>query len=254
MNNANNTLSSKQDRKTAAIIIIGDEILSGRTLDTNTQFIATNLTNAGIDLIETRTIGDDRIKIIDSVKEFSNKYNYVFTSGGIGPTHDDITSQAISDAFGLEYTKNQEAYEILDSLYKARGEAMNPARTKMAYMPKNVELIKYSPPGAPGFKIENVYVLAGVPSVLKSMIESVMLTIDRGDVIVSKNLDILAGESKIADDFEELQKRYPEISMGSYPFIRNGKHGTSLVLRSRNYALLNIVFQETKSVMSKYSA
>lgn len=243
---------SLQNRKTAAIIIIGDEILSGRTLDTNTQFIATKLTNAGIDLIETRTIGDDRSKIKDSVLEFSDKYDYVFTSGGIGPTHDDITSESIAEAFNLKYTRHQEAYDILDGLYKARDEEMNPAREKMSYMPESAELIKYYPPGAPGFKINNVYCLAGVPSIFKSMVESIMLKIDRGEVVRSKNLDVMLGESVIAGDFDILQKKYPQVSMGSYPFIREGAHGTSLVLRSSDYELLSNVYKELKSIMSNY--
>ena len=127
---------------------------------------------------------------------------------------------------------------------------MNPARAKMAYMPEGAELIKYPPPGAPGFKIRNVYALAGVPSIFKSMVESIMLTVDKGDVIRSEALDIMVGESKIAREFDELQKKYPEISMGSYPFVKDGEHGTSLVLRSSNYELLETAFKELKVVMS----
>ena len=244
--------SKSSSRKTAAIIVIGNEILSGRTLDTNTQFIANNLTSIGVDLVETRTIKDDRSKIIASVLEFSSKYDYVFTSGGIGPTHDDITSEAISAAFGREYTKNEEAYEILENLYKAKNEKMNPAREKMAYMPKDAKLIKYTPSGAPGFIINNVYVLAGVPSVLKLMMQSIMQEMEVGSAIVSKNLDLIIGESFIAKDFESLQNKYPQISMGSYPFMKEGKHATSLVLRSENQPLLEKAFEELVQIMQVY--
>lgn len=241
-----------ENSKTAAILVIGNEILSGRTLDTNTQHIAHHLAEIGIDLVETRTIKDDAQKIIEIVRDFSSNYDIVFTSGGIGPTHDDITSEALSKAFDVAYQRNDEAYNILDSLYKQRGETMNAAREKMAYMPAGSELINYYPPGAPGFKIKNVYALAGVPYVMKAMMESIMPQLGRGQVVKSKNLDVMIGESAIAEDFSKLQDTFPQVSMGSYPFVKNGQHGTSLVLRSSDYHLLDSAYEGLKNIVQKY--
>lgn len=243
---------TKSNNKTAAIIIIGDEILSGRTLDTNTQYIAKALGQAGIDLVETKTIKDDKKKIIDSIHEFSPKYDYVFTSGGIGPTHDDITSESIAAAFNVAYERNEEAYEILVNLYKAVNQEMNPAREKMAFMPRGVELITYNPPGAPGFKIKNVYVMAGVPYILHAMMTSIIPTLESGKIVKSMNLDIFVGESIIAEDFLSLQKKFPAISMGSYPFKQDGKHGTSLVLRSSDTEQLKNAFEQLNAIAEKY--
>lgn len=238
--------------KTAAIIVIGNEILSGRTLDTNTQYIAKKLCDAGIDLVETQTIKDDKDKIIKAVRGFSKQYDYVFTSGGIGPTHDDITSESIAEAFGLKYERNQKAYEILVSLYKNIGQEMSPAREKMAYMPEGSELIIYNPPGAPGFKIHNIYALAGVPYIMEAMIESIIPKLDGGDVVHSMNLDIMVGESIIAEDFLLLQQKFPTISMGSYPFKKEGKHCTSLVLRSNDTKQLENAFKQLNEIADKY--
>lgn len=238
--------------KTAAIIIIGNEILSGRTLDTNTQYIANELAKVGIDLIETKTIRDDKQKIINAVKEFSDKYDYVFTSGGIGPTHDDITSESIAEAFNSSYKRNQEAYEILIELYKAINEEMNPAREKMAFMPEGAELIVYQPSGAPGFKIKNVYALAGVPYIMKLMMASIIPTLEGGEITKSMNLDLMIGESIIAEDFLTLQQKFPEVSMGSYPFKKDNKHGTSLVLRSSNTNQLEKAFEQLNKIADKY--
>lgn len=240
------------DTKTAGIIIIGDEILSGRTLDTNTQYIAKELCAAGIDLIETRTIKDDKTKIIGSVKNFSSKYDYVFTTGGIGPTHDDITSQAIAEAFDVAYERNQEAYDLLVILYRSVGQEMNRAREKMAYMPAGSELIKYRPAGAPGFKIKNIYALAGVPDIMEAMIDSIMPKLAGGKVVKSRNLDIMVGESIIAEDFLALQQQFPYVSMGSYPFKKDGRHGTSLVLRSSDTKQLENAFKQLNEIADKY--
>lgn len=239
--------------KTAAIIIIGNEILSGRTLDTNTQYIAKKLSESGIDLVETRTIQDDQEKIIATVQNFSNQYDYVFTSGGIGPTHDDITSESIAKAFDLKYERHQEAYEILLRLYKNINQEMNSSREKMAYMPEGSELIKYNPPGAPGFKIKNVYALAGVPYIMEAMIDSIVPKLAGGEVVHSMNLDVMLGESIIAEDFLLLQQKFPTISMGSYPFKKDGKHCTSLVLRSNDTKQLENAFKQLNEIADKYA-
>ena len=233
----------------AAIVIIGNEILSGRTLDTNTNTIVKALNNIGIIVNETRTIPDNEDIIIETVRELSSKYDYVFTTGGIGPTHDDITSQALSRAFGVKYCRHPEAYKIVKELYESRGQEVTPAREKMAYTPQGAELI-LNEGTPPGFSIENVYVLAGVPLIMESMLKNILPTLKRGEVIESRQLEIMVGESKIATMFEELQHRYPKVDMGSYPFIKNNQHGTALVLRSSNYELLDKAYKELEELVN----
>jgi molybdenum cofactor synthesis domain-containing protein len=232
----------------AAIIIIGDEILSGRTLDTNTKTIATALLNIGVDLCEARTIPDNKNIIIKTIRELSPKYDYIYTTGGIGPTHDDITSQAISEAFGVKYTRDEEAYKIVKQLYELRGQEVTPARERMAWLPEGSSLImNLGTP--PGFIIKNVFVLAGVPEIMESMLQTTLAMLKRGKIVKAKNLEVMLGESVIASAFEKLQHTYPEVSMGSYPFVKNGLYGTSLVLRSNNYELLEKSFSELQKII-----
>ena len=233
---------------TAAIIIIGNEILSGRTLDINTQEIALRLGENGINLIETSTIPDDRQMIIDVVRKFSAKYDYVFTTGGIGPTHDDITAEAVAAAFNLPYTRNQEIYEILKEYYAEMGEALNSAREKMAYIPESSELVYNDATRVPGFVTNNVFSMAGIPNIMKSMLQSVLPDLKKGVVVKSQSIEVMIGESKIAVQFEELQKKYPNVDMGSYPFTKDGVNGTVLVLRSIDYEDIEKSFQELKKL------
>jgi len=235
---------------TAATIIIGNEILSGRTLDINTQEIALRLGEIGVSLVETRTIADDRTMIIDTVRELSSKYDYVFTTGGIGPTHDDITAEAMATAFNVSYVRSDEIYNILKNYYDKMGEKLNSAREKMAYIPESSKLLHNDATMVPGFVISNVFVMAGIPNIMKSMLKSAIPMLQRGTVIQSKTLEIMLGESKIANSFEELQNKYKEVEMGSYPFTRNGKHGTALVLRSSNYNSLDKAFAELEIVIN----
>lgn len=235
---------------TAATIIIGNEILSGRTLDINTQEIALRLGEIGISMVETRTIADDRTMIIDTVRELSSKYDYVFTTGGIGPTHDDITAEAMATAFNVSYVRSDEIYNILKNYYDKIGEKLNSAREKMAYIPESSKLLHNDATMVPGFVISNVFVMAGIPNIMKSMLKSAIPMLQRGTVIQSKTLEIMLGESKIAISFEELQNKYKEVEMGSYPFTRNGKHGTALVLRSSNYNSLDKAFAELEIVIN----
>lgn len=234
---------------TAAVIIIGNEILSGRTLDINTQEIALRLGEIGVLLVETRTIADDRKMIIDTVRELSAKYNYVFTTGGIGPTHDDITAEAMSAAFNVSYVLNNEIFNILKNYYDKRGEELNAAREKMAYIPESSKLLYNDATAVPGFIINNVFVMAGIPDIMKSMLRSAIPMLTKGKVVQSKTLEVMMGESKIAIEFEELQNKYKEVDMGSYPFTKNGNHGTSLVLRSSNYKSLEKAFIELENVI-----
>ena len=233
---------------TASIIIIGNEILSGRTLDVNTQEIALTLGEKGIIVAETRTIPDIKEMIIKHVRELSTKYDYVFTTGGIGPTHDDITAESIAAAFDIPYSRNEEIYQILQNYYDGIGEKLNHAREKMAYIPEGSDLIFNKATMIPGFVTRNVYTMAGIPEIMKAMLESALPKLKNGNVVKSKTIDIMLGESKIADQFSDLQNKYPNIDMGSYPFTKDGKHGTSLVLRSSNYSELDTAYAELQTI------
>ncbi len=233
---------------TAAIVVIGNEILSGRTLDTNTQHIAQSLLAIGIRLLETRTIIDDCEIIVETILALKDKYDYIFTTGGIGPTHDDITSEAIAKAFKVPLVIHPVAYEILQNFYLSKGEKLNPAREKMAYVPEGSKLISNSVSAAPGFIIQNVHVFAGVPDVMRTMLEQVLPTLRRGATIHSKSLRVRIGESIIAKAFADLQNKYPEVEMGSYPFI-DDTHGSELVLRSIDMQKLEQSYLELQKII-----
>jgi molybdenum cofactor synthesis domain-containing protein len=238
---------------TAAIIIIGNEILSGRTLDTNTQHIAQKLSEIGITLIEVRIIADNHQAIISNVSELRTKHDYIFTTGGIGPTHDDITSKAIADAFNTNLELNHTAYKIIKESYKNIGQELNQAREKMACLPQNSIIINNPISGAPGFIIENVYVMAGVPYIMHAMLEQILPTLKHGKILHSKNIDIMIGESMLAKDFSSLQNKYPEVEMGSYPFKTGQNHGTSLVLRSIDIVKLEQAYNELLELVKNFN-
>ena len=214
----------------AGIIIIGNEVLSGRTKDINTSTISTWLNSLGIEVKEVRVIPDDAKTIIDTVNELRKKFNYIFTTGGIGPTHDDITAESISNAFNLEYGFHKEAFSILESYYKP-GE-FTEGRQKMAKMPTTAKLIINPSSGAPGFYVENVFCLPGVPSILKSMLGGLNNILVGGDPVLSKTLNLRTVESEIAKSLTDIQNKNKEVQIGSYPFFRAGKLGVSIVLRS----------------------
>ncbi len=216
----------------AGIIIIGNEVLSGRTKDINTSNLAEWLNSLGIEVKEVRIIPDDEQVIIDTVNELRNNFNYVFTTGGIGPTHDDITAKSISKAFSLEYGYHKEAFSILENYYKP-GE-FNEGRQKMAKMPITAKLIINPSSGAPGFYVENVFCLPGVPSILNSMLGGLKNVLVGGDQVLSKTLNLRTVESEIAKPLSDVQKKNNEVEIGSYPFFRAGKLGVSIVLRSTN--------------------
>ena len=213
----------------AAIIIIGNEVLSGRTKDINTSTIATWLNTLGIEVKEVRVIPDDKKKIIDTLNELRKKFNYIFTTGGIGPTHDDITAESISDAFGIEYGFHKEAFSILENYYKP-GE-FTQGRQKMAKMPTTAKLITNPSSGAPGFYVENVFCLPGVPSILKAMLGGIQNKIAGGEPILSHTINLRTVESEIAKSLSDVQNKNSDVEIGSYPFFRAGKLGVSLVLR-----------------------
>jgi len=214
----------------AGIIIIGNEVLSGRTKDVNTSTIAIWLNSLGITVKEVRVIPDDKEKIIDTVNLLRKNFNYVFTTGGIGPTHDDITAESISEAFNLKYDFHKEAFSILENYYKP-GE-FSEGRQKMAKMPTSAKLIMNPSSGAPGFYVENVFCLPGVPSILKSMLGGLNNILVGGDPVISKTLNLRTVESEIAKSLSNVQNQNREVEIGSYPFFRAGKLGVSIVLRS----------------------
>ncbi len=214
----------------AGIIIIGNEILSGRTQDTNTSTLSIWLNSLGIKVQEVRVIPDIEETIIKTVNELRKKYNYIFTTGGIGPTHDDITASSISKAFNLTYGPHKEAMTILEKYYKP-GE-FNEGRKKMAYMPTNANLIINPTRGAPGFNVENVFCLPGVPSILKSMIGGIAHRLVGGKPLLSQTLNLRTVESEIDKSLSEVQTNNKEVDIGSYPFFKAGKLGVAIVLRS----------------------
>ena len=223
---------TKNIKVNAAILIIGNEILSGRTQDTNTSTIALWLNSIGVKVQEVRIIPDIEGTIISTVNKLRISNHYVFTTGGIGPTHDDITAQSISKAFNLDYEVHKEAYKILETYYKL-GE-FNEGRQKMVWMPKNAKLILNPTSGAPGFNIENVFCLPGVPSILKSMLGGLKNEIVGGDPILSNTISLRTVESEIAESLTNVQNNNKDVEIGSYPFFQAGKLGVSIVIRSEN--------------------
>ena len=214
----------------AAIIVIGNEILSGRTQDINVTFLSKWLNDLGVRVGEVRIIEDNEEAIINCIKELKNKFKYVFTTGGIGPTHDDITSKSIAKAFKVKYDFHKEAYNILEKYYKP-GE-FTEGRKKMAKIPENATLIYNPSSGAPGFIVENVFCLPGVPSILKSMVDGLRDKIVGGKKILSKTISVHTVESEIAKSLEKVQNQFQDVEIGSYPFFRLGKIGVSIVIRS----------------------
>ena len=229
---------TKNIKVNAAILIIGNEILSGRTQDTNTSTLATWLNLLGVRVNEVRVVPDTEKKIVDTLNILRKENDYVFTTGGIGPTHDDITAQSVSKAFGLKYQIHKEAFKILESYYKP-GE-FNEGRQKMVWMPENANLILNPTSGAPGFSVENVFCLPGVPSILKSMLGSLKTKIVGGEPIISHTISLRTVESEIANSLSKVQDNNKDVEIGSYPFFHAGKLGVSIVLRSENQSKIDI--------------
>ena len=217
---------------TAALVVIGDEILSGRTKDKNIGHVADHLGAIGIQLKEVRIVPDEEAEIVAAVNALRTRYTYVFTTGGIGPTHDDITADAVAKAFGVGIDVDERALKPMLAYFKRRGVELTPARLRMARIPFGAELVENSVSIAPGFMLGNVVVMAGIPAIMQVMLEAATRFLRTGKRMLSAALDLHRPEGEIAGPFEELQKRYPDVPMGSYPFIRDGKPGTQLVLRS----------------------
>jgi molybdenum cofactor synthesis domain-containing protein len=228
---------TKNTKVNAAILIIGNEILSGRTQDTNTGTIALWLNSIGVKVQEVRVIADIESKIIATVNQLRKANDYIFTTGGIGPTHDDITAQSISKAFNLGYEIHKEAFKILEAYYKP-GE-FNEGRQKMVWMPKDAKLILNPTSGAPGFSVENVFCLPGVPSILKSMLGGLTNKIIGGEPILSHTISLRTVESEIAKSLSNVQNNNKDVEIGSYPFFQAGKLGVSIVIRSEDQLKLD---------------
>ena len=226
----------------AALIIIGNEILSGRTVDSNTPWIAERLTGRGILLAEVRIIADVESLIVETVNHLRSRYDYVFTTGGIGPTHDDITAESVAKAFNVPLEQSAEAFAVLETYYGI--ENLTPPRAKMALVPKGAQLIPNPVSAAPGFIIGNVHVMAGVPRIMQAMMDHVMDEIKAGKPILSNTVTCALPESKVADDLSAIQKKYPDVDIGSYPHYRGGVMGLSVVLRSTNNENLDLATSE----------
>ena len=222
----------------AAIIIIGNEILSGRTIDANTSTLAIWLNSLGVNLNEVRVIPDIEKKIVYTINELRKKFDYVFTTEGIGPTHDDITANSISKAFNVNYEVHDEAFKILENYY-TKGK-FNEGRQQMSWMPSGARLILNPTSGAPGFIIENVYCLPGVPSILQSMLGGLKNEISGGKPIVSHTINLRTVESEIAASLATVQKNNTEVEIGSYPFFKAGKVGVSIVMRNEEQSKIDI--------------
>ena len=233
----------------AAVIIIGNEILSGRTQDVNVVTISIWLNNLGVNLEEVRVIPDIEDSIIKTINEVKKKFNYVFTTGGIGPTHDDITSKSIAKAFNIKYGYHKQAYNILEKYYGKN--KFNTGRKKMAMMPIKSTLILNPSSGAPGFIVDNVYCLPGVPSILKSMLDGLNNRINGGKKILSKTVSVQTVESEIARSLEKVQKKFKNVDIGSYPFFRLGKIGVSMVIRSTEKKQIDDCYKQIISFLKK---
>ncbi|NQV56976.1 MAG: competence/damage-inducible protein A [Rhodospirillales bacterium] len=215
---------------TACALIIGNEVLSGRTKDANLNWMATRLTDMGIRLMEARVVPDIEDVIVAALNEVRAKYDYVFTTGGIGPTHDDITSACIAKAFGVKVERNAEAVALLASYIPA--DRLNEARLKMADIPAGGELIHNPVSKAPGFRVGNVYVMAGIPSIMRAMFDGFAPLLTGGAKVLSKSVASFLPEGSVAEGLSEIQDRYPGADIGSYPFNRDGKFGCTLVTRT----------------------
>lgn len=215
---------------TAAVIVIGNEILSGRTQDTNLAYLAKELGELGIRVREARVVPDDEVEVVAAVNAARARYTYVFTTGGIGPTHDDITAACVAKAFGLPLERHPEAERRLLAYYPP--EKVNEARMKMAETPRGATLIDNPVSVAPGFRVENVHVLPGVPSIMRAMFEGLRGSLRGGAPVLSRTVTAYCPEGEVAAPLAAIQARHPDVEIGSYPFMRQDRFGTSLVLRS----------------------
>ena len=225
-------MQSQSRQWTAALVVIGDEILSGRTQDKNISQVAVWLNDQGIRLAEVRVVPDDLQRIAETVNILRRVHDYLFTTGGIGPTHDDITVDSIAAAFGVPVVVHPEARRILEEYYASRGIEFTESRLRMARVPQGAELIANPSSGAPGVKIGNVYILAGVPQIAASMLEALSGTLEGGRPMVSVTVGAYSAESEVADLLRETEAEHAGVAIGSYPFFKDGRYGANFVIRS----------------------
>lgn len=231
--------AASSDIVTAAFIIIGNEILSGRIADKNMAYCARRCTDTGVRLREVRVVADDMAAIGEAVNTLRSRYDHVFTSGGIGPTHDDITASAVAAAFGVPVVRNRAAEDRLLAFYKTRGAPATESRLAMADMPDGARLIDNPVSAAPGFSLGNVHVMAGVPDIFQAMLDGLLPSLAHGTPLISKAVTCRLGESALADVMGDLQARYPELEIGSYPFFSRTAFGVSIVVRGTDAAQID---------------
>ena len=236
------------EQPSAAMLVIGDELLSGRTHDANMHYLAKELTEIGINLTEARFIRDDPVAIVSSIIELSKRFDYLFTSGGIGPTHDDITTDCVAEAFDKKASIRSDALKILQEYYDGKDIELNEARLRMARIPETAELIDNPISAAPGYVIENVYVMAGVPKIFQSMLKTVIPKLEKGLPTLSLSVKIFKGEGDIALDLEEMVKTFDQLNFGSYPFSEKGVHGTNIVIRGTDKKLMEEAEDKVRSL------
>lgn len=233
---------------TAALIVIGNEILSGRTRDANIQFLATGLGKLGIPLRDVRVIPDIEDEIVSALNDLRKKFTYVFTTGGIGPTHDDITAASVAKAFGVSLERHVPSVNKMEQYY---GDGLNEARLKMADLPKGAEPIETRATSAPGFKIENVYVMAGVPSIARAMFDEVAPSLAHGEPVLSRFVEAHLGEGDLADDLTAIQSEYPNVDVGSYPFFRSKRIGLSVVAKGTDQDNIDAVIEKAANAIRR---
>jgi molybdenum cofactor synthesis domain-containing protein len=242
---------SIQSRVTAGLLVIGDEILSGRTKDVNIGAVADFCTDLGIDLTEVRVVSDVEESIVEAVNALRQRYTYVFTTGGIGPTHDDITADSIAKAFGVALPINAQARAMLEARWKETGTEVNEARLRMARIPEGADLIVNSVSAAPGFRIGNVHVMAGVPVIMRAMLEALAPTLKGGSKVLSVAVKAAVGEGTLGGPLAALQAEFPDVKMGSYPQMGQNRVMTELVLRSSDEALLAQAAEKVRSMVAQ---
>lgn len=235
---------------TAAMLVIGDEILSGRTRDANMHHLANALTRVGIDLKEVRVVSDDAPAIIAAVQALSEGFDNVITSGGIGPTHDDITADCIAAAFDTHIDIRDDARALLQAHYDRSGQELNAARLRMARIPDGATLIDNPVSTAPGFSIKNVHVMAGVPKVFQAMVESLLATLTTGEPLLSRTLQVHRGEGDIAGPLGAFATEFADLSVGSYPFQKDGKYGSNLVVRGQDADRLDTAMSRLEALFA----
>ncbi|NKB52088.1 MAG: competence/damage-inducible protein A [Rhizobiaceae bacterium] len=234
---------------TAAMLVIGDEILSGRTKDKNIGFVADYLTGMGIDLNEVRIVADEKHAIIEAVNALRRSYDYVFTTGGIGPTHDDITAESIAEAFGVPCEPHPKAMQEMAQYYASRDMEFTKARQRMARTPRGAELIDNPISKAPGIRIENVHIMAGVPQIMQAMMDAIAPTLEGGQKILSQTVDCPYGEGTVGGPLGEIQDKHPNTMIGSYPRYENGNYSTQIVVRGRDQNAVALAIKDVKIML-----